>query len=184
MNSVNADFLNTISSNDRDFILKSIANHYGITSKEALAEVTREEAEWLLEYMVEPARSATWRLMKDMGFCSEGEINSATNQEDMTITPDRQQHPGVEHFEVRFLNQPTENIRGVVTLVFPVTRLRGERQEKANERIALATLYTDKPPSLLMTIPSAIRLEDLPELGTALQNFHAKVNLEHQKTTA
>ena len=43
-------------------ILKNIADHYGISSEEALAEVTDDEAESLLDYVTGPMRAATLAL--------------------------------------------------------------------------------------------------------------------------
>lgn len=60
----NSDFLNKIDAGAKDKILKNIAKHYDISPKEALAEVTDAEAESLLDYMVEPERSAAAALMK------------------------------------------------------------------------------------------------------------------------
>lgn len=62
-----AKFLNVIDSKTKTEILKSIAKHYGITEQEALAEVTDVDAEHLLDYMVEPQRSATSVLMQRHG---------------------------------------------------------------------------------------------------------------------
>jgi hypothetical protein len=60
----NSTFLNTITAQARDMILDSIAIHYGISRADALAEVSDEEAEHLLDYMLEPARSAAHVLMQ------------------------------------------------------------------------------------------------------------------------
>ena len=48
-------------------ILDSIAKHYGISQAEAKAEVLHDEAEHLLDYMVEPTRSATHVMMRRHG---------------------------------------------------------------------------------------------------------------------
>jgi len=48
-------------------ILKSIANHYGITQSEAFEEVTDDEAESLLDYLTGSIRTATSLLMKRHG---------------------------------------------------------------------------------------------------------------------
>ena len=63
----NRAFLNRLEAPARDSILKSIAKHYGITVREALDEVTHDEAEHLLDYMTEPERSATSVLMQRHG---------------------------------------------------------------------------------------------------------------------
>lgn len=64
---VNAQFLAVIDSQAKAVILGSIARHYGITADEAFAEVTAAEAEHLLDYMMEPQRSATLVLMQRHG---------------------------------------------------------------------------------------------------------------------
>jgi hypothetical protein len=64
----NAQFLSKIDSEAKALILDSIAVHYGITPEEAYAEVADENAEHLLDYMIEPQRSATSVLMQRRGF--------------------------------------------------------------------------------------------------------------------
>ena len=59
----NAHFLAAIDSASKDSIITSIAEHYGISSQEALDEVTTDGAEHLLDYMVEPHRSAASLVM-------------------------------------------------------------------------------------------------------------------------
>ncbi|ALN21805.1 hypothetical protein [Ectopseudomonas mendocina] len=63
----NAQFLSKIDSKAKALILESIAAHYGITPEEAYNEVADENAEHLLDYMVEPQRSATSVLMQRHG---------------------------------------------------------------------------------------------------------------------
>jgi len=48
----------------RAAVLGNIANHYGITQAEALAEVTDDEAEHLLDYVTGPTRAAVSVLMQ------------------------------------------------------------------------------------------------------------------------
>ncbi len=48
-------------------ILKNIAAHYGISTDEALAEVTDDEAESLLDYVTGPMRHATLALYRRHG---------------------------------------------------------------------------------------------------------------------
>ena len=60
-------FLSVIDEDTKKAILQSIADHYGISAKEVYDEVTHEEAEHLLDYMVEPQRSATAFLMTGYG---------------------------------------------------------------------------------------------------------------------
>lgn len=60
----NEEFLSAVDSNFRAAILNSIAEHYQVSTAEVLDEVTGEDAEDLLEYMVEPQRSATSVLMQ------------------------------------------------------------------------------------------------------------------------
>ena len=61
-------FLESLDADTRNAILSSIAKHYEITNERALAEVTDDEAESLLDYLVEPVRSATSVLMQRRGF--------------------------------------------------------------------------------------------------------------------
>jgi|EP00659_Diplonema_papillatum_P003089 hypothetical protein len=63
----NEEFLSVIHSDTKAEILESIAGHYGITPEKAFAEVTDAEAEHLLDYMVEPKRTATSLLMQRYG---------------------------------------------------------------------------------------------------------------------
>lgn len=63
----NAKFLAVIGSDAKDAILSSIAKHYGISAQAAFDEVTDESADHLLDYMVEPQRSATSVLMQAYG---------------------------------------------------------------------------------------------------------------------
>jgi len=64
----NKAFLDLVGSDVAADIIASIAKHYGISSAEALAEVTDEDAYGLCEYMVEPARSTTAAMMILNGF--------------------------------------------------------------------------------------------------------------------
>lgn len=63
----NAAFLAVIDAESKIEILACIAKHYGISIEEAFAEVTNDEAEHLLDYMVEPTRSAASVLMQRHG---------------------------------------------------------------------------------------------------------------------
>ena len=63
----NAQFLAVIDGDTKTAILESIAVHYGITSEQAYAEVADEQAEHLLDYMVEPQRTAASVLMQRHG---------------------------------------------------------------------------------------------------------------------
>lgn len=62
-----SNFLATNSSEARHLVLESIAKHYGISEQEVFEEVTSSEAEHLLDYLTEPARSATLALMQKHG---------------------------------------------------------------------------------------------------------------------
>jgi nucleoid DNA-binding protein len=62
-----ASFLAKIDNKSKAMILENIAKNYGITAQAALAEVTDSEAENLLDYMTEPARSAASVLMQKYG---------------------------------------------------------------------------------------------------------------------
>lgn len=53
---INATFLAAIDPRDKEYVLANISKHYGCTQEEALAEVTDEDAEHLLDYMSGPAR--------------------------------------------------------------------------------------------------------------------------------
>lgn len=68
MTHANAKFLSIIDAETKDAIISSIAKHYGITNEAAYAEVTAEDAYQLLEYMIEPMRSATLVIMQATGF--------------------------------------------------------------------------------------------------------------------
>jgi hypothetical protein len=61
------EFLSVIDSKTKAAILESIAVHYGKTPEVIYAEVTDGEAEHLLDYMIEPQRSATSVLMQRYG---------------------------------------------------------------------------------------------------------------------
>jgi uncharacterized protein (DUF2164 family) len=67
MTNHNAQFLSVIDGDAKAAILESISDHLGITPDEAYAEVTDVQAEHLLDYMVEPMRSATSVLMQRRG---------------------------------------------------------------------------------------------------------------------
>ena len=64
---ITARFLNAIDPRTKDAILNSIASHYGISQADAYEEVTDDEAEHLLDYLVEPMRSATSVIMQACG---------------------------------------------------------------------------------------------------------------------
>jgi len=61
---VNQEFLARADDATRREILESIARHYGISQKEAFNEIVGENAEHLLDYLVEPIRSAVSVLMQ------------------------------------------------------------------------------------------------------------------------
>ena len=61
---INAKFLAATDAATKAAVLANIAKHYGITSDEAYAEVTDDEAEHLLDYVTGPQRAATSLLMK------------------------------------------------------------------------------------------------------------------------
>ncbi|MEL7968088.1 hypothetical protein AAG587_17095 [Vreelandella neptunia] len=64
MSNLNVKFLSVVDAATKKAILESIADQYGITPEEAYNEVADEEAEHLLDYIVEPQRSATSVLMQ------------------------------------------------------------------------------------------------------------------------
>ena len=62
---INAKFLAVTDAVTKAAVLANIAKHYGITSDEAYAEVTDDEAEHLLDYVTGHAsRTVTSLLMK------------------------------------------------------------------------------------------------------------------------
>lgn len=63
----NAKFLAVIDSATRDEILAGIGKHYGLNAKAAYDEVANESAEHLLDYLVEPQRTAASALMQRHG---------------------------------------------------------------------------------------------------------------------
>lgn len=63
----NAQFLAVIDGAEKAVVLESIATHYCITPEAAYAEVADEQAKHLLDYMVEPQRTATSLLMQRYG---------------------------------------------------------------------------------------------------------------------
>lgn len=65
----NKRFLDLINSKTRNMILENIANHYGISKKEAYIEVTTIDAEHLLDYVTGPLRSATSILIRQTNVC-------------------------------------------------------------------------------------------------------------------
>lgn len=67
MTNRNAQFLAVIDGDTKAEILESIAAHHGISSEKAFIEVTDDHAEHLLDYMVEPQRTAASALMQRHG---------------------------------------------------------------------------------------------------------------------
>ena len=63
-------FLGSIDSETRNAIISNIANHYGISESQALAEVTDDEAASLLDYLTGITRTATSLLMKRHGIAA------------------------------------------------------------------------------------------------------------------
>jgi hypothetical protein len=63
----NVEFLSVIDSKSKALILDAIAVRSGISSEEAYAEVADPEAERLLDYLVEPQRTAALALMQRHG---------------------------------------------------------------------------------------------------------------------
>lgn len=64
----NEEFLSAVDSTTRAAIVGSIAEHYQVSTDVALDAVTEDQAADLLEYLVEPQRSATAVLMQRHGF--------------------------------------------------------------------------------------------------------------------
>jgi hypothetical protein len=71
---INALFLSRLDAESKDEILRSIADHYGITPQAAYDEVCQTDAEHLLDYMIEPLRGATYVLMQAHGMCLPGAV--------------------------------------------------------------------------------------------------------------
>ena len=65
---MNAQFLSMIDDAARTRILANIACYYGITETAALAEVTSDDAEHLLDYVTGEVRWTTMALMQRHGF--------------------------------------------------------------------------------------------------------------------
>lgn len=63
----NKEFLDVVDAKTKAEIINSIAVHYDRTPEVILEEVTGADAHHLLEYMVEPMRSATSVLMQRHG---------------------------------------------------------------------------------------------------------------------
>ena len=61
---INRAFLATIDAMTKIEILESIAKHYGISQEAAFDEVVDDEAAPLLDYLMEPIRSAASVLMQ------------------------------------------------------------------------------------------------------------------------
>jgi len=67
MVNLNEKFLSVVDSDTKSSILQAVAEHYEITPSQAYEEVTDPGAEHLLDYLVEPVRSATSLLMQRHG---------------------------------------------------------------------------------------------------------------------
>lgn len=63
----NAQFLSMIEPLAKAHILGAIVEHYGITPDQAFDEIAGQDAEHLLDYMVEPHRGAASVLMQRHG---------------------------------------------------------------------------------------------------------------------
>ncbi len=61
---INQAFLAATDAKTKGELLESIAKHYSISTQDALKEVTNDDAEHLLDYLVEPTRSAVTVLMQ------------------------------------------------------------------------------------------------------------------------
>lgn len=65
---INKKFLAAVDAKSKDMILSAIAKHYGITPAEMYDELIDADAENVLDYMVEPERSAAYVLYQRHGF--------------------------------------------------------------------------------------------------------------------
>ena len=63
----NSEFLTAIDPESKRAILDSIAYHYEVSSERIEAEVLNSDAEDILEYLVEPMRSAAYVLKQRHG---------------------------------------------------------------------------------------------------------------------
>jgi len=63
----NKAFLEVTDKKTKEAVLSAIADHYGISEKEVIEEVTTEGAEHLLDYLVGEVRSAVHVLMLRRG---------------------------------------------------------------------------------------------------------------------
>ena len=63
-NDINRSFLSLVDEKTKLEILSSIAKDYGASNDEVYQELVNEEAELMLDYMLEPCRSATYILMQ------------------------------------------------------------------------------------------------------------------------
>ncbi len=61
---INLAFLNSLSAGEEEEILYSIALRYGRYAEQIEEEITEDGAEHLLDYMVEPCRTATYLKMR------------------------------------------------------------------------------------------------------------------------
>jgi hypothetical protein len=65
---INKKFLAAVDAKSKDMILSAIAKHYGISPAEMYDELIDADAENVLDYMVEPERSAAYVLYQRHGF--------------------------------------------------------------------------------------------------------------------
>ena len=65
---INKKFLAAVDAKPKDMILSAIAKHYGISPAEMYDELIDVDAENVLDYMVEPERSAAYVLYQRHGF--------------------------------------------------------------------------------------------------------------------
>lgn len=77
----NEEFLSSVDSKTKASILNSIGEHYQVSTDDVIAEVTGDDAANLLDYMVEPQRSATAVLMQRHGFSTPASNDSRSRKE-------------------------------------------------------------------------------------------------------
>lgn len=67
---INKKFLASVDAKSKDMILSAIAKHYGYgeSTEEIYEELVGPDAENILDYMVEPERSAAYVLYQRHGF--------------------------------------------------------------------------------------------------------------------
>lgn len=77
--------------------------------------------------------------------------------------------------EENLFNPPSGNIRGVIVSMFQVTKTNARGMKTEKVRIAHATIHTDQPPRLTLSVPIRADFENIPAISQALSDFYLKV---------